>query len=139
MRNHLSRRDFNKLTTAALGGMAAGTWTGCNSATTNTAQAAPDIHSCRGLNSCKGQGADAKNACAGQGTCATAKHHDCANKNDCKHQGGCGEAPGMNDCKTKGGCEVPMQPDMWQKARTQFEQRMKQDNKEIGAAPALAK
>ncbi|HTQ39730.1 MAG TPA: twin-arginine translocation signal domain-containing protein [Pirellulales bacterium] len=134
MPSHLSRRDFHKLTSAALGGMAAGTWIGCHSESNTAKAATPELHTCRGLNACKGQGADGKNACAGQGTCA-AVHHGCAQQNDCKHQGGCGETPGMNDCKTKGGCEVPLQSTMWQKARTQFEERMKQAGKEVGAAP----
>jgi len=54
-----------------------------------------ELHACRGLNDCKGQGADKQNACAGQGSCASVKH-GCSGQNDCKHQGGCGEAPGMN-------------------------------------------
>src|SRR5262249_39537459 len=127
MNNPLTRRDFNKLTTAALGGLAAGTLAGC-SGETKQAKAADDIHACRGLNSCKGNGADGKNACAGQGTCATGKHHDCGQQNDCKHQGGCGEAPGYNDCKQKGGCAVPMSSTMWEKARTKFEEQMKSQN-----------
>jgi hypothetical protein len=137
MKDSLSRRDFYKLTSAALGGMAVGTLLGCSSGT-KEAKAADDLHACRGLNSCKGLGADSKNACAGQGTCATA-HHACAQQNDCKHQGGCGETPGENDCKTKGGCEVPISGDMWAKARAKFESRMKEQGKEIGAAPAAAK
>ena len=28
-------------------------------------------HACKGLNACKGQGADGKNSCKGQGSCAT--------------------------------------------------------------------
>ncbi len=135
MSNYLSRRDFHKLTSAALGGIATGSVLGCNSGTNTAKAAATDVHACRGLNDCKGQGADSKNSCAGQGTCATAKAHDCAQKNDCKHQGGCGAAPGENDCKQKGSCEVPMQSDMWEKARARFEQRLKQENKTFGAAP----
>jgi hypothetical protein len=134
MQNQFSRREFNKLTSAALGGMAAGTWIGCSSAT-KEAKAAADVHVCRGLNACKSQGADGKNACAGQGTCATV-HHGCAQQNDCKQQGGCGETPGENDCKTKGGCEVPVTGDMWTKARAKFEARMKEQSKQVGEAPA---
>jgi hypothetical protein len=151
MRSNLSRRDFHKLTSAALSGMVAGTMFGCSSEKNpekNGASAAgvggpagaavavaAGIHACRGLNDCKGQGAEKQNACAGQGTCATVGH-DCAAKNDCKHQGGCGEAPGYNDCKTKGGCAVPMSAGMWEKARARFEQQMKEQGKEFGAAPA---
>jgi hypothetical protein len=133
MRNDLSRREFHKLTSAALGGLAAGTWLGCSPAA-KQAEAATELHVCRGLNSCKGHGADGKNACAGQGTCATVQH-GCAQQNTCKGQGGCGETPGENDCKTKGGCEVPVGGDMWTKARAKFEARMKTQGKEIGAAP----
>jgi len=133
MPNDLSRRDFHKLTSAALAGAAAGTWIGC-SATTKEAKAAADLHVCRGLNACKGQGADAKNACAGQGTCANVQH-GCAQQNACKGQGGCGETPGENDCKTKGGCEVPVSGEMWTKARAKFEARMKTQGKEVGVAP----
>jgi hypothetical protein len=135
MRNDLSRREFSKLTSAALAGIAAGTWAGCSTSAPKEAKAAADLHVCRGLNACNSQGAEGKNACAGQGTCATV-HHGCAQQNDCKHQGGCGEAPGENDCKTKGGCEVPLGGDMWAKARANFEERMKAQGKTVGAAPA---
>ena len=135
MGDNLSRRDFHKLTSAALGGLAAGSILGCSSGAKEAKAAATDLHACRGLNACKEKGADGKNACAGQGTCATV-HHSCAGKNDCKGQGGCGDTPGANDCKTKGGCEVPMAGDMWSRARAKFEERMKQENKQIGAAPA---
>ncbi len=146
MRSNLSRREFHKLTSAAFSGMVAGTMFGCSSenkpagkdggAAGGAAVAAAAIHACRGLNDCKGQGADKQNACAGQGSCATAKQHECATQNDCKHQGGCGEAPGYNDCKTKGGCAVPMSAGMWEKARARFEQQMKEEGKQFGAAPA---
>jgi hypothetical protein len=32
---------------------------------------AGEKHACKGLNSCKGQGADHKNACKGKGSCRT--------------------------------------------------------------------
>ena len=67
-----------------------------------TAGGVTDKHACKGLNSCKGNGADGKNACKGAGGCATVKH-DCKGKNDCKAQG----AGGKNDCKGKGECKVP--------------------------------
>ena len=69
MQNDLSRRDFHRLTSAALGGLAAGTWLGCSPAT-KQAEAATELHVCRGLNTCKSHGTDGKNACAGQGNCA---------------------------------------------------------------------
>ncbi|HEY2759470.1 MAG TPA: hypothetical protein VGI75_01965 [Pirellulales bacterium] len=136
MAGNLSRRDFHQLTSAAIGGILAGSLTGCSGDGAKEAKAADaELHACRGLNDCKGQGADKQNACAGQGSCASVKH-SCSGQNDCKHQGGCGESPGMNDCKTKGGCEVPMNADMWAKARAQFEDRMKKAGKTIGEAPA---
>ena len=139
MRDSISRRDFHKLTSAALGGMVAGTMIGCTSEVKEAKAAPAEPHACRGLNECKGQGADKKNACAGQGTCSTAKEHACGGQNECKHQGGCGEAPGYNDCKTKGGgCAVPMKDAMWDKARKYFEDQMKKEGKQIGAAPVAA-
>ena len=36
-----------------------------------TPTAKAEVHACRGLNACKGQGAGGDNACAGQGACAT--------------------------------------------------------------------
>ena len=136
MNHNLSRRDFHKLTSAALGGMMAGAVVGCSSGDNQAKAAEVDRHACRGLNDCKSQGADKQNACAGQGTCATAEKHACANQNACKHQGGCGETPGFNDCKTKGGCEVPLTGDMWTKARATFEDRQKKAGKQAGPAPA---
>lgn len=141
MRSNLSRREFHKLASAALGGMVAGTMLGCSSENKPAAQqggavvVAAGTHACRGLNDCKNQGASKENTCAGQGSCATVKH-DCATQNDCKHQGGCGTAPGYNDCKTQGGCAVPMSAGMWEKARQRFEQEMKTQGKEFAAAPA---
>ena len=65
---------------------------------------AAEKHACKGLNSCKGQGADGKNSCKGKGSCASkGSKHDCAGKNACKGQG----QGGKNDCKGKGGCAVP--------------------------------
>ncbi len=71
-------------------------------ATPAAATDAGDKHACKGLNACKGKGADGKNACKGAGGCATVKH-DCKGKNDCKGQG----AGGKNECKAKGECKVP--------------------------------
>lgn len=150
-----SRRDFNRLSMAALGGMLAGASGGCGgsdkpappmtqatpppAAGEQVAAAPKEIHACRGLNSCKSLGADEKNACAGQGVCSTAKAHDCAGQNACKHQGGCGESPGYNDCKEKGGCFVPIIHEAaWEKARKTFEEKMKEQDKQFGAAPAKA-
>lgn len=141
--SELSRRDFQRLSMAAFGGMLVGA---------GAAEAAEDKdkgkdkekdknpllsepHVCRGLNTCKGKGADKKNACAGQGACATAKKHSCHFDNACKGQGGCGEHPGENACKGKGECAVPLHGKAWQKARKRFEELMKKDGKKVGPAP----
>ncbi len=158
--NGLDRRDFHKLTVAALGGIIAGTTIGCGGATpapaAKTAPAAStemavaalsdaekliidDPHTCRGLNSCKNNGRSKENACAGQGTCASIADASCSGNNECKGQGGCGETPGMNACKGKGGCHVPLMEGAWTKARTAFEGAMKKTGKNVGAAPAKAK
>lgn len=141
----MNRRKFNELTMAALGGLTAGAVVGCGPAakppaagSPGTAAAASDMHVCRGLNACKGKGADGKNACAGQGGCAAAKaKHECKGKNTCKGAGGCGEAAGKNECKEKGNCAVPItKDDAWKKAREGFEADMKKAGKEAGPAPA---
>ncbi|MGE5193095.1 MAG: hypothetical protein ACM3U2_11400 [Deltaproteobacteria bacterium] len=159
----LNRRDFHRLTVAAFGGVVAGTLAGCGEekkpagagATPGgpgpgaappkgggdeVAVAKGEPHACRGLNACKGQGADGKNECAGQGACATkAWHHSCSGQNDCKGQGGCGDNPTQNDCKGQGKCNVPLMDSVWDAARKHFEETMKNDNKEFGAAPAKKK
>ena len=158
--NGLDRRDFHKLTVAALGGMIAGTTMGCGggapapadkttpaASTEKTAVALTDAeklildepHTCRGLNSCKSKGRSKENACAGQGTCASIADASCSGNNDCKGLGGCGETAGMNACKKKGGCHVPLMEGAWTKARTAFEAAMKKTGKTVGAAPAKAK
>jgi hypothetical protein len=133
----VSRRDFNKLSAAAFGGMMAGTALGASRVlAADEEEAKKEIHVCRGLNSCKGQGADGKNACAGQGNCATAKAHTCGGSNECKGQGGCGGKWGENACKGQGKCAVPLKDHAWKGARAKFEERMKKAGKEFGAAPA---
>ena len=93
-RDHVNRRDFNKLTMAAMGGMMAGSLIGCGTKKTEKTEAnseEPDAnakgeeneetvaaswegpHVCRGLNACKGKGKTGKNACVGQGECAIAQ------------------------------------------------------------------
>jgi hypothetical protein len=175
----LTRRDFNRLSMAAFGGVVAGTFAGCagesadppstpdptlgapadaGSGTTDTAGDGGDAaggdeaaggdktasllmgekHVCRGLNMCKGAGAGGKNACAGQGACATLAGQECATQNACKGQGGCGEKPGENACKGMGGCHVPLKDHAWGKARANFEAAMTAAGKEVGAAPAVA-
>jgi hypothetical protein len=159
----LNRRDFHRLTMAAFGGAVAGSLAGCGEekkpAGTGTTPISPgtgtpaprgagdeiaavkgEPHACRGLNACKGQGADGKNDCAGQGDCASvAWHHSCSGQNDCKGQGGCGDNPTQNDCKGKGGCHVPLMDSVWGAARKHFEETLKEGDKKFGAAPAKKK
>lgn len=139
-----SRRDFGRLTMAAVGGLTLATSIKGAAAESHTEKKATkqETHACRGLNSCKGNGGcgetKGKNECAGMGACATAEHHGCAGGNACKNQGGCGEKPGENACKGKGSCSVPLEDDAWAKARKNFEERMKKAGKKFGAAPAPA-
>ena len=138
--SQFNRREFNKLSSAALGGLLAGTVAGCTPqgsqpVTGPSTASAAEVHLCRGLNTCKGKGHGGKNDCAGQGSCATVKEHSCHAQNDCKGQGGCGEKPGENSCKGKGDCSVPLMDSAWKEVRTKLEERMKKDGKPIGPAP----
>lgn len=152
--NGLDRRDFHKLTVAALGGMIAGASIGCGggggsgtatttgTAAVNTANLTDaekliidEPHTCRGLNACKGKGRSKDNACAGQGTCASIADATCGGNNKCKGQGGCGELPGMNACQGKGGCHIPLMESAWTTARTAFEGAMKKSGQKFGDAP----
>jgi hypothetical protein len=145
--SELSRRDFQRLSMAAFGGMLVGA-SAAGAAEDKAKDEKPkdekgkeknpllsDPHVCRGLNTCKGKGADKKNACAGQGACATAKKHSCHYENECRGQGGCGAKPGENACKGKGECAVPLHGKTWEKARKRFEELMKKDGKKFGPAP----
>lgn len=158
MHHGLDRRDFHKLTLAALGGVLAGATAGCGgaappsgtagvptiTANANSSTALTDVeqfiidepHVCRGLNSCKGLGRTKENDCAGLGSCASIADASCGGNNDCKGQGGCGELPGMNSCKGKGACHIPLMDHAWDKARSAFEAAMKKSSKKFGAAPA---
>ena len=156
------RRDFHKLTSSAIGGLAAGAILGCNpgggggaaknepakepnsSGAAAGTLAAAELHLCRGLNECKGQGKDKQNSCRGQGVCATAKEHSCGGQNECKGLGGCGGDVGANECKGKGGCHVPLMDDplegsAWQKLRRKKEGEWKEKKLESGDPPAKAK
>ena len=135
-KENLNRRDFTKLSAAALGGMVAGTALGVSGAVAADDEKKKEVHVCRGLNACKGNGTDGKNACAGQGACATAKAHGCGGKNECKGQGGCHGKSGENACKGKGGCAVPLGEKAWKATRKKFEERMKKAGKTFGDAPA---
>jgi hypothetical protein len=141
------RRDFNKLTSAALGGLAAGSLLGCAKSGGNVAKdpdgdkllAKAEVHLCRGLNECKGQGKGGENACRGQGNCATAKEHTCGGQNECKNLGGCGETAGANECKTHGGCHVPLMESAWETLRKRKEAEWTDKKLEAGTAPAAKK
>lgn len=134
----LDRRDFHKLTAAALSGLAAGSVLGCGGGQDAALQvkALSDVHLCRGLNDCKGEGQGGGNACRGQGACATAKEHACGGQNECKFLGGCGESVGANDCKGKGGCHVPLMDDAWKQLRDKRSAEWTQKKLEFGEAPA---
>lgn len=148
MNPKLDRREFHELSAAALAGLAAGATIGCSSssapgtpATTPATQpvaAAAEVHLCRGLNDCKGQGKGGTNDCRGQGACATAKEHSCGGQNDCKGLGGCGETAGANTCKGQGGCHVPLMDNAWAKLREKKEAEWKMSGAEFAAAPAKA-
>ena len=142
--NHLSRRDFNKLSMAALGGALSGALlSGCQGDKEEQAPAdgapgaktAAEVHVCRGLNACKGKGGGGDNTCAGQGNCSTVAAHSCGGGNACKGQGGCGPNPGENECGGKGGCAVPLADHAWGTARKNFEKKMTAQGKAFGAAP----
>jgi hypothetical protein len=137
MRTELDRREFHRLTAAALGGLAAGA-SGCNRGQPagDPAVAKADVHLCRGLNDCKGQGKEGKNDCRGQGACATAKEHSCGGQNDCKGLGGCGEKVGANDCKAQGGCQVPLMQGAWETLRKRKEAEWADKKLEFGSAPS---
>src|ERR1043165_7667660 len=118
-RSDLSRRDFNKLTMAAFGGVVAGAsaFARAEDEKGEGDEEKKEIHVCRGLNTCKNQGAG-ENDCAGQGDCSTAVEHTCSEQNECKNQGGCGKTPGENKCKGMGKCHVPLTDKTWKIART---------------------
>ena len=131
-----TRRDFTRLSTAALGGILLGARAIAYADTkAEESLLLKEPHVCRGLNTCKSLGADKQNACAGMGVCATAAHHVCRTHNECKGQGGCGAKPGENACKGMGDCAVPLGAKPWKTARTNFESAMKKAGKKFGAAP----
>lgn len=141
----LDRRRFHELSAAALGGLVAGTIAGCGPANKGVPGPAPkgptatnakgELHLCRGLNDCQGQGTSGKNDCRGQGDCATVVHHTCAGENECKGLGGCGPNPAQNDCKGQGGCKVPLMESAWNKVRERKESAWTEQKQEFGAPP----
>lgn len=139
----LDRRDFHRLTTAALGGLAAGAVLGCKGEPSamppsGTPVAAGEKHLCRGLNECKGQGKGGDNACRGQGACATVAESSCGGNNECKGLGGCGDTVGANECKGHGGCHVPLMDSAWETLRKRKEGEWKEKSLEFSEAPAKA-
>lgn len=157
MNRDFSRRDFNKLSVAALGGMVTGTAIGCGGgekpAPADKDKAAdkdkggekvsgadcwtdPDKNICRGLNMCAEHG-QGEHECAGQGSCATnVTAHECGTHNSCACEGGCGETIGENACKGQGGCAVPIKDEnMWKSAREKFEAALTKAGKKFGEAP----
>jgi hypothetical protein len=137
MKDPLNRRDFGKLTLAAFGGVLAGSLAGERLLAEEKKKAPEgqfslkDPHICCGLNTCKGHGKDAKNDCAGMGSCATVAAHGCAGTNACAGQG----QTGTNACKGQGSCGVPVSGDAWKQARTSFEVAMKKAGKKFNPAP----
>ena len=138
--SELSRRDFAKLSLAALTGFSAGASVEAayDPAKRNENPLLSDPHVCRGINTCRGKGADRRNKCAGMGVCATARYHTCKMHNDCRGQGGCGEKPGENECRALGSCDVPLKPKLWNHARRRFEELMKQRRRYFGVPPLVA-
>ena len=157
-RAELSRRDFGRLTGAAVGGIVAGTMIGCGDAAKKDKKKADDKgddkgadkkseagggenllltgkNVCRGLNHTCGNHKDGSNKCSGTGSCHTAKAHACSGQNDCKGEGGCGATAGVNECKGKGKCAVPLKPEKWKEVRAKFEKAMEAAGKNVGAAP----
>ena len=140
LEQNLNRRDFTRLTAAAFSGLVVGSGRLlADEKKDEVSLLLKEPHVCRGLNTCKGVGAGKKNACAGMGVCATAKHHECATMNECKGQGGCGAKPGENACKGMGDCAVPLSEKAWKTARKNFEAAMKKAGKKFGDAPVPPK
>ena len=137
MSDKLNRRDFSKLTMAALGGAVAGaSMSRFALAEDNGSLLLEGKNVCRGLNHTCANHKGGDNKCAGMGSCATAEAHSCAGQNACKGQGGCGSNPGENACKEKGKCAVPLKDKAWKAARANFEKAMKAAGKKFGPAPA---
>jgi len=136
--NNLNRREFAKLTAAAVGGVVAGTAVSgvVEGSIVDESPLLSGKNVCRGLNPKCGGHKGGNNACAGQGACYTANKHTCHGSNDCKGQGGCGARPGENACKGKGECGVPLSDSAWKRARANFETAMKAAGKKFGPAPA---
>jgi hypothetical protein len=135
-----TRRDFAKLTIAALAGLTAGSPAAAADASRRVQDPIlSDPHICRGLNTCKSKDVTGHNQCAGTGTCATARYHPCKGHNECRGQGGCGDGPGTNECRGWGACDVPLKPGVWVVARQRFEKVMRQQRRRFGVPPLVAR
>ncbi len=127
---------------------------GCGSSGKKDIAVPLELHTCMGLNACKGHDRYGTNDCAGSGMCATVQHV-CHTLNNCKAQGGCGLygdseeqcKPGANDCAWQGSCGSPIPAErfitqgenqgrsVWQLARKLFEDRMDKAKRTIKPAP----
>lgn len=136
---NIGRRNFGRMAVVAAGGLVAGSQV-ASAADKADLGIDPALliaasNTCKGLNTCAGEG-KGDHTCAGMGSCASVAKHDCAGANECKGSGGCGGYPGQNTCKSKGECAVPLKADAWKLARKQFEQLMKNAGKKVGPVPS---
>ncbi|NQV28641.1 MAG: hypothetical protein HQ518_30180 [Rhodopirellula sp.] len=116
----LSRRDFNRLSMAAFGGVVAGTFAGCAkegggeaSSTPSAPDASHDATMPEGESGAAPAGEETasllmgeKNVCRGLNIC---KGHGAGGENACAGTGACAtiaahECAGNNECKGQGGC-----------------------------------
>jgi len=136
MKSHLSRRDFTKLTSAALGGLVAGSMFGCGKSDDDAPAPAGGNEGSGDAPPADGSGAPDGSGTANEAAADDKKGHDpqllltgknvcrglnhtCANHkggdNQCAGQGQCATAAehachGENECKGQGGCgEYPGQ------------------------------
>ena len=165
-RQELSRRGFHRLATAAFGGVLTGILSGCgdqagkpqatgSQAASKSTAAGPAaatkgaavagattvaMHACRGLNECKGQGKDHKNACAGQGNCFTVTHECVGKERLQKSRRLWRRRTAFNDCKGKGGCgHFPIDRQrLWKKARESLRVPHETGRQDGRPAPAAA-
>ena len=140
--SEFNRRQLQRLTLAAFGGMMAGA---------SVAQAKDEVpkkdkdknpllgepHVCRGLNVCKALGVDKKNACAVRAF----RHGESAHVSHAQRMSRPGRlrrAP-RRELLQSPRRMVPLMDKTWDKARKRFEELMKKDKKEFGEAPPKKK
>ncbi len=118
--SEFNRRDFNRLTAAAFGGILTGTTIGCSEAKkgpetktsgqstekSGAAKGDPDKADKKGESVATNDWLSEKHVCRGLNACknqGASKQNDCAGKGTCAtvKAHGCG---GENDCKFQGGC-----------------------------------